>query len=206
MAYREFPPHRALHPFVDRFWVSSAEASAGPRRILPDGCIDIMVDLTRAGYAVAVGTMTRAVVFHPQVPVRTVAVRFRPGGALPFLRVSADELVDRIVECTDIGARWVAPAFPEESADLGESVRTLERCLLGRLKAIPVPDSIVAPSVIRLFGPVPPSIAALSRETGWSRQHLGRVFRRRRSIEILTWRTSQRAFMAPLPSVDLTVF
>jgi AraC-like DNA-binding protein len=157
--------------------MSSAEANAGPRPILPDGCIDLILDLTR-GNAGIVGAMTRAVVFDPKKPVRSEAVRFRPGGAVPFFGVSADELTDRVVESTEIiGARWLAPAFLDEFAFLGEAVRMLERCLLGRLQAIRAPDPIVAYAVSRLFGPAPPSIATLSRQTGWSRQHLGRVFR-----------------------------
>jgi AraC-like DNA-binding protein len=177
MAYREFSPHRALRPFVDRFWVSSDGAGAEPRRILPDGCIDLMVDLARGGYSVAVGTMTRAVLFQPRGAIRIVAVRFRPGGAVPFLRVSADELTDRMVEATEVGVRWLAPASLMGFADLAHAARALERVLLNRLHAIPSPDPLVAHAVSALFRPAPPTIEKLSGAIGWSRQHLGRTFR-----------------------------
>ena len=52
--YRELPPHPALQPFVDRFWVSTARTTV-PRRILPDGCIDVIIDLARGDGASAVG-------------------------------------------------------------------------------------------------------------------------------------------------------
>ena len=76
-SHQEIAPHPALRPFVDRFWVNATEAGAGPRRILPDCCIDLLVDTSRGEQAVVVGTMTRAVVFAPSRPVRIVAVRFR---------------------------------------------------------------------------------------------------------------------------------
>ncbi len=94
MAYREILPHPALRPFVDRFWILTAAAGAGPRRILPDGCIDVILDVDPDsdgfGQATAVGTMTRAMLFHPRTRVCSAAVRFRPGGAAPFLRLPAD--------------------------------------------------------------------------------------------------------------------
>jgi AraC-like DNA-binding protein len=172
---------------VDRFWVSTAAANAEPRRILPDGCLDLIVDLTDGGHAVAVGTMTRAVVFHPEAPVRTVAVRFRPGGAFPFLGgVSADELTDRVVDSTDLGAGWLVSLRFDRATRLGVAVETLQRCLLRRLTAaVTVVDScrpgtlIVRYVVDRLLESTPPSIAELNRETGFSRQHLARMFRRR---------------------------
>jgi AraC-like DNA-binding protein len=178
MTYKERPPHPALSPFVDRFWLSTAEAGAGPRRILPDGCIDLLVDVTRDGTTVAVGTMTRAILFHPRAPVRTAAVRFKPGGAVPFLKVSADELTDRVIPCAEIGLRWLGPGALGGFASLTETAAALERLLLDRLREIAPPNPIVTHAVSRLFGPQPPSIEDLSHELGWSRQHLGRAFRR----------------------------
>src|SRR4051812_22470183 len=106
-AYRELLPDPRLRPFVDRFWTSVAPAGAPARRILPDGCIDVLIDLAGGGRALGVGTMTRASLFDPGGPVRIAAVRFRPGGAVPFLRVPAIELTDRTVPCDDLGVRWL---------------------------------------------------------------------------------------------------
>src|SRR5688572_29349677 len=92
--FQEFRPSPALRPFVDRLWTRSGAPPQGTAiRILPDGCIDLIVNLTTGG-AVVVGTMTRAVAYVPEGPVQLVAVRFRPGGASPFLSVAADELTD----------------------------------------------------------------------------------------------------------------
>jgi hypothetical protein len=115
--YREIAPHPALRPFVDRFWITATETTPLPRRILPDGCIDVLIDLERSGRVLAVGTMTRAIVFEPRAAVRIAAVRFRPGGAVPFLGVAAAELTDRTLPCDDVGARWLARAHWDESTD-----------------------------------------------------------------------------------------
>jgi AraC-like DNA-binding protein len=176
MGYRELSPHPALRPFVDRFWVSSAESAPGPRCILPDGCIDLLIDLNRGAHATAVGTMTRATTFDPRAPVRIVAVRFRPGGAVPFLAVPADQLTDRVIACAELGLRWLAPEGLEGFADLDRAARALERSLLNRIHAIRTPDDLVAHAVTALLGPTSVSIEQLSRRLGWSRQHLRRRF------------------------------
>jgi AraC-like DNA-binding protein len=173
--YRELVPHPALRPFVDRFWVSVEEA-APARRILPDGCIDVLVDLARGGRALVVGPMTRAMVFEPRAPVTIAAVRFRPAAAAPFLRLAARELTDRTVACDDIGVRWLADAPWGAAADAAAAVDSLQRLLLARLPSRERPEPVVAHAVAALFGPAPPSIEALARQTGWSRQHLARAF------------------------------
>jgi AraC-like DNA-binding protein len=174
--YRELVPHPALRPFVDRFWISVDDAAPPARRILPDGCIDVLVDLGAQGPALVVGTMTSASVFAPRGPVRIAAVRFRPAGALPVLGVAARELTDGTFTCDEIGARWLAAAPWGESADAAAAVASLQRLLLGRLAPLKRPDPLVTHAVTSLFGPTPPSIDALGRETGWSRQHLARAF------------------------------
>jgi len=174
--YREIAPHPALRAFVDRFWITTTETTPLPRRILPDGCIDVLIDLGRGRQALAVGTMTRAIVFEPRAAVRIAAVRFRPGGAVPFLGVAAAELTDRTLPCDDIGARWLARARWDESGDPDAAVASLQRLLLARLASLDRPDPIVAHAVASLYGRAPPSIAALGRALGWSRQHLARRF------------------------------
>jgi AraC-like DNA-binding protein len=177
LTYRELTPHPALRPYVDRLWTQAGPAAMRPRRILPDGCIDIMVDLVRGGSAQAIGTMTRTAIFASAEPVRAVAVRFRPGGAVPFLRAPAHEITDRVVDGPDLGLRWLDTARLVTFAGLEGAARYLERLLLGRLAAAPRPHPIVDHAVRALFRADPPTIAALERTLGWSRQHLARTFR-----------------------------
>jgi hypothetical protein len=55
-------------------------------RALPDGCIDIIFDLSleRFSEGMIVGTITRPLLFQADGPIHMVTVRFRPGGAIPF--------------------------------------------------------------------------------------------------------------------------
>jgi AraC-like DNA-binding protein len=176
VSYREFVPHAALRSHVDRLWASASSAPEGARPVLPDGCIDVLFDLLR-GEVHVVGTMTRAQVLAPTERLCLVAVRFRPGGALPFLRVPAEELTDRVVDARDLGLRW-ATAEPLDAADPRDAVAELEARLLTRLGAADAPQPIVAYAARALYGSDPPSIASLEASTGWSRQHLTRMFSR----------------------------
>jgi AraC-like DNA-binding protein len=159
--YREHAPTTALAPYVDRLWTSSG--AAGPRLVLPDGCIDILVNLARPEAPFVVGAMTTASLFEPSSPVDVVAVRFKPGAAPLFLRIAAGELTDREHDQVP----WVR-------IDPRDPLRSLERALLARMPA--QPNRLVAHAVARLASPSAPAIAELARETGFTRQYLGRLF------------------------------
>jgi len=176
--YREHRPHVALAPFVDRLWTRSAAAGpAPPRRILPDGCIDILVDLAGGGRVSAIGTMTRPLVVDGGVAALQVAVRFRPAGAVPFLGVAADALTDRRVDGDDLDRLgWLRGEPLGEASDVDEAVRALERMLLARLAGVPRPDARIAHAVTALAAAEAPSVDAVARALGWSRQHLRRTF------------------------------
>ncbi len=177
MSYREIVPHPALQPFVDRLWVSTGADTVvqpAPRRILPDGCIDVLLHLGDGGRAIVVGTMTKPFLAPGGAPGPIAAVRFRPGGAAPFLRLSAHELTDRHVDAADLGQAWLSE--PRE-ATVDAAVRRLERSLLARLSAVRSPEPLIAHAVGLLFGAGAPPVEALARRIGWSRQHLARAFR-----------------------------
>jgi|SRR5688572_3898667 len=199
MSYRELLPHPALRPHVDRLWqrTPEGESPGAASRILPDGCIDILVDVA-SGEARVVGTMTRAVTYAPSSQ-SLVAVRFKPGCAAGFLRVPAEELTDRAVSARELGLRWLEPlpASPRGhlvSVKAGASsqpggrewrsdaaLAALEWQLLTRL------DSLCARQEVRygarrLFAAQPPSVQELARELGQSRQQLARTFRRELGI------------------------
>jgi AraC-like DNA-binding protein len=120
--------------------------------------------------------MTRALVVEARGLARTLAVRFRPGGATPFLRVSAHALTDREIDCDDLGVGWLAPAALREAPDVDLALRVLEGALLARLPGVRAPDPRLDQAVHALLGTAPPSIAQLAQRLDCSRQHLARVF------------------------------
>ena len=95
MGYAELlpsPDDRLLQPLVACTW-----AMSGPRpahRVLPDGCIDILVlGHGRAEAARVVGTMKRAFVAPPHGGA-ILGIRFRPGEAARLLPAASRELTD----------------------------------------------------------------------------------------------------------------
>ncbi|WP_375755209.1 DUF6597 domain-containing transcriptional factor [Corallococcus exercitus] len=137
MRYVEVKPCAALAPYVQCYWALelSGAVPVGVHRVLPDGCLDILVDLTDGVGVRVVGAMRAAEVVPLSERAVFVAVRFRPGGAQPFLRLPLLELTDATVALEDL--------WPREAREwrerLGEVAGTaarfalLERLLLDRL-------------------------------------------------------------------------
>jgi AraC-like DNA-binding protein len=171
------------------------EAPAGNTlRVLPDGCVDVLVELGegRAPARVAarvVGAMQRAVVVPVEGPVCTLGVRFHPGGAAPLLRVSLDTLTDGGAALGDVWGARAEAELTGRVADAGARglgaaearVRQLEALLLARLsgarRGALAPDAAVRGAVARILasrGAVP--VGALARGAGVSARTLERRF------------------------------
>lgn len=181
MSYLERSPHSLLRPYVDRFWwraPSNCSTSEDTARILPDGCSDVLVDLARGG-AFVVGAMTRATLVPNTPSLSLAAVRFRPGAAVHFLGVPADELTDVRIPVEELKAPWLDACRRKHASPMA-AVAALERALLERLCSAPPPDPSrrrLAHAVSALLRSPSVPIQELAAELGWTRQHLGRVFR-----------------------------
>jgi AraC-like DNA-binding protein len=140
-AYREFPIHGALADRVVCAWIDEPRALRRP--VTPDACIDLVWDGSTVHVA---GPDTRPWAVPGQ---RTYAgIRFRPGAAPGFLRVTADALRDRRVPLVDL---WGRPA--EELAQtlivtpLEAAPAIFLRALERRLAEVPPPDPLVQAAV-----------------------------------------------------------
>lgn len=179
-SYREYAPVAALREYVSCYWSSRSPASSREHRVLPDGCIDIIFDLSpgQCPHGKVVGTMTGPLIVRATSPVELVAVRFRPGGATPLLRLNAHELTDIQI---DLGDAWRADGLAERLLDESEMpnrVRQLEQMLHRRLgNSLPV-DGRVRAAVSLLESPRQLEVGPLAGQLGLSRQHLARLFRR----------------------------
>ena len=109
--YREIAPYKDLTPYIDAYWtVSGANTADQQDRILPDGCVDIILNTGPAftteqgttrmhsGEAYLVGTMTRYKEMVRPPGTELTGVRFKPGGFSCFydpslLRSTADRTV-----------------------------------------------------------------------------------------------------------------
>jgi len=188
-SYREYAPSEKLHPFVACFWthdpaVGRATSSPAVHRVLPDGCIDVVLGFSGQAdepeSAMAVGTMTRALVLAPGAwPECFVGVRFRPGKAAAFLTVPANELTDLRVPLDELwlDAGEVRDALSARAGAV-ERVRALERVLATRVSpGVVSPQHDVDEAIRRIVdagGSL--GITRLAPALGVTRQHLARRF------------------------------
>ena len=162
VTYREIAPTAALRPWVECFWTRGLDgAAAAEQRVLPDGCADLVFDLT-AGEGMAVGTMTKPLVL-PAIDSEFLGVRFRPGRAAAFLRLPLAEITDARVPLRDLWNTW----------DGQLSIPAMESELIRRLR--PGRDARVDAAIERIVTGAH-RIDDIARDVGISRQHLARQF------------------------------
>ncbi len=149
LRYRPRPP---LADFVDQLWLSQGAAPAHQmERLLPDSTVELVINLHqdlihlydrddyhRCGSApgcIVSGPRSQYFVIDTRDQMATMGVHFRPGGAFPFFRVPASELVDQSIAldalwgsaASEMRERLLAAPTPEER------FRVLETCLLEQL-------------------------------------------------------------------------
>jgi AraC-like DNA-binding protein len=142
MGYREVAPSPQLRSLVAGVWAFSS--SPHPHRVLPDGCVDVVV---LRGRARVVGAMQQAIVV-PASREAVVGARFRPGEAARLFP-SLSELTDGEAALEDFwgdeGRRLEDALFA--ALDVRESDATTADALLERTRPI-----IEAAIVRRLAG------------------------------------------------------
>ncbi|WAP58245.1 helix-turn-helix domain-containing protein [Streptomyces sp. S465] len=187
-AYRE---RRALIGGGAVVWTRTA--GAGPQRVLPDGCTDLIwSDAGPAGELFVAGPDTRAHLASGPPGSRAVGLRFAPGTGPAVLGVPAHELRDQRVPLAALWPDAEVRRLAERIAEgIGEGIggriagrgagreaapgRVLEEAALGRLRTAEPPDPVLAAIV-----------AGVSRGTGVARiaaaVGLGERQLRRRSL------------------------
>jgi len=187
--YREYPPCGRLAPFVKCFWTleGAADNSSSPEPIYPDGCMEIVLNLEdpfqrvhtdgrieRQPGMFLVGQMDRFTRVQPTGPVRAVGVRFRPGGAHPFLWFPQQEVAGQIVSLESVEGR-LQDQFEQAVFDArsgAERIERMEALLIGRLRLRPEPGMEAALRSMRTQLPMRAAIA----ESGWSERQFRRRF------------------------------
>ena len=148
MRYREIIPRAPLNTYVECFWtLESSAPSTHPERILPDGCIELILnfgerfsqhcDETRKLQPknFLVGQMTGPIMISPSGPVQLIGIRFHPGGTLPFLCMPLHELTNQVVELGSLSSGLERDLLlaTSESQSLPEKIRAVEKFLTRRL-------------------------------------------------------------------------
>ncbi|MET0344144.1 MAG: helix-turn-helix domain-containing protein [Polyangiales bacterium] len=179
-------PSRALAPYIAHLRLleeTSAQVRALPYQRLPDGQVELTMCASRVTGGLRVVGTRLSPLRKPSHPAREfVTLRFRAGGAPPFLGVPLHALTDAMV---DLDALWGDAARMLEDA-LGSAssrearVEAVERALLARLATAPgEPDAV--PRVRRALRFVHaaealPSVAGLADALGASARQLRRGF------------------------------
>ncbi|MCR6490057.1 helix-turn-helix domain-containing protein [Amycolatopsis sp. OK19-0408] len=132
--YEEAAPPGPLAGVARCVWRS---ASAGPKRIVPDGCLDLVVG-DGGVFVAGPDTAAWSSVTRPGAELR--GVRFVPGRAPAVLGVSADELRDSRVPLGELWGR--EGELLAERLLAGEL--TPAQAVASRLPEVPAPDPAVA--------------------------------------------------------------
>jgi len=96
--YQEHQPEPSLAPFVECFWTSDIQTNH-QRRVLPDGCVDLLFyrDRHQLTDARVVGVMTRPHLVDLSAGQSILGVRFNPGMAGICLASDISKLNDQSV-------------------------------------------------------------------------------------------------------------
>lgn len=112
MIYQQFKPHIALSAYIDAYWTSCAgKEDTAPQKILPDGCIDILVNLGETCTTdnnnillqhekfYLVGTMLHFKMVDMKPDSRFWGIRFKPAAFPAFYQfTSLHQFTDTTVE------------------------------------------------------------------------------------------------------------
>ncbi|MEU4253293.1 helix-turn-helix domain-containing protein [Amycolatopsis sp. NPDC026612] len=138
--YEETAPSGSLRDVARCVWRS---ASSGPKRIVPDGCVDLVAG---DGEAFVAGPDTTAWSSVTRPGVVLSGIRFHPGCAAAVLGVAADELRDRRVPLGELWGR----AGERVAERLAAGELTPAQAVASRLAEVPPPDPAAAELIARL--------------------------------------------------------
>jgi AraC-like DNA-binding protein len=193
MHYRQYAPDPRLAGHVECYWHMRRPAGGPPDRILPDGCMELIVNLGQpfsqmdeTGRFIAqprvflVGQITRHLLLRASAAVEVLAVRFKPGGAHSLLRFDLGELTDDYAPLAQLGRPWSSLAAQLDcAASPAAALRLIEAALLRHLPAHGQSGHRVARALGLLAeAEEAPRVAGVARRLGVSERQLERDFRR----------------------------
>lgn len=149
-------------------WRTTARAERDERRILPDGCLDLIWS-TGGGLLVA-GPDTVAQVVKTRAGEEHVGLRFPPGVGPAVFGVPADQLRDLRLP---LGALWAGPVVREIEERVAETPRpgrVLEAVAVRRLADHGGPDPVAAAVLARVVAGR--SVAETAVEVGLGERRL----------------------------------
>lgn len=192
LGYREIRPRPPVARFVDCFWTLAgpAPAAAPPERILPDGCMELVLNCAapfrryrargafeRQPLRMLVGQMDHCIQIQPTGRVDLLGIRFHPAGARAFLRMPMSELAGHTFALEEVARaldRDLAAALDGPAAS---RIARVEELLARRLASAAPPDSAIEAAVHRLTHSSDSlTVGALAADAALSPRQLERRF------------------------------
>lgn len=194
MIYCSAAPSAALRPCVRTLWYCRAPGLPHRReRVLPNGCIRIVIDLAREPLhgAIVLGQRSRYAVVDTADMEEVAGIVIQPGGFAALFRERADLLFERSVALDDLRPTGRLVESLQEASGPAAKIATMDSFLRGLL-CERTRRSAVVDEALRLFQTDRPSVAACARSIGISERRLSQVFREQVGVAPKLWRRLQR--------------
>ncbi|AXY73336.1 AraC family transcriptional regulator [Paraflavitalea soli] len=186
MSYQEYKPHEALRLYIDAYWRVQTTLLSKPSvsRILPDGCVDIIINtgstvvasdedtLLVPEQAYLIGTMTSFSDTTQQPGAMLTGIRFKPAAFTLFYHTSLAETADT---CTSFEL-----PLPVEQLRQADFVTRLDQYFLRRKQTARHRLFPVIDNVLQCAGNV--RISQLAREHFTTKRQLERSFKEQLGI------------------------
>ena len=177
--YEEYEPPPILQSYLDCYWSYCTESPSlflNTKPIIPDGCIDIIFDLSRPATikSFVVGAMTKPITNNK---TNLWGVRFKPGMAYPFIKRPMQKLTDLMIDYYEfVGqeSKCLSDQLVDQNT-IKNKISILNKMFTQKLSTL---DAVEAPIVWALNlihqtnGKC--TIKEICGEIGWSRQHFNR--------------------------------
>jgi AraC-like DNA-binding protein len=191
-------PSPRLSGFVETFWFVRGRPDYVREKVLPNGVIELIFNLGPPHMVVDAldpsrtlpfydawfaGLQERSLVIQAFDAFDLVGIRFKPGGAAPFLRFSPAELTNHVVECSSLPSAQLRALVSTARSrllaapTLSDRVRVLEELLHAQLDADWSAHPAVRLALRSLAQPMQSRIGAISQAARLSHKHLIGRFR-----------------------------
>jgi AraC-like DNA-binding protein len=190
MDYREYTPSAPLAPFIQCYWSLSGASEIPPpvSRVFPDGCMEIIFHFAetfsrvqedgrveRQADTLIAGQIWAPLTLQPGVRADVLGIRFRPTGAMPFLRFPLHEASGRILSLEEVWGNR-ARTWRDSLGGARDRIAVLESHLLAcRPEPVSIPRSLSPRQFRRRF----------QAEVGLSPKLYERIRRFQRALGIL---------------------
>lgn len=173
--YRELRPPEPLAEYLVCLWTKTISASELPQRVLPDGCVDILLinDLP-----VVIGPWTEPFASDLAPGTEILGARLHPGAAPSLLGLPASELLNQSVTLRDFWSAREAAHFTSITREqsLPARIARLEAALLCRARSAPPIDQQSRAAIRWLARHPEGRVAQLGQWQGFSSRQVQRRF------------------------------